>query len=51
MKQLSCIVSEYWPGQDLDGEGHQDFQDNCHNVKVKDQKVKITPQYIGPLAG
>ncbi len=37
MKQLSCIVSEYWPGQDLNGEDHQDFQDNCHNVKVKGQ--------------
>ncbi len=38
----SCIVYEYWPGQDLDGNGHQDFQGNCHNVKVKGQKVNIT---------
>ncbi len=35
-----CIVSEYWLRQDLDGEGHQDFQVNHHNVKVKGTKLK-----------
>ncbi len=51
MKQLSCIVSEYWPGYDFDGKGHQDFQGNCHNVKVKGQKVKLTQRFTGPIAG
>ncbi len=42
IKQLSHIVFLYWPGQDLDVEGHQDFQDNCHNVRVKAPNVIIT---------
>ncbi len=40
-----------WHGQDLDGEGHQDFHANCHNVEVKGQRVKITLQCTGPIAG
>ncbi len=39
-EKLSCIVSEYWPGQDLDRKGHHYFQVNCHNVKVKCEKLK-----------
>ncbi len=46
---ISCIDSEYWPGQDLDDNGHQDFPNNCHYVKVKGQQTKITQQYIGPI--
>ncbi len=37
---ISYIVSDYLPGQDLDDNGHQEFPDDCHNVKVKDKRSK-----------
>ncbi len=36
MKQLSCIVSEYWPGQDLDGwTGWMDGGHNDNNPLIR----------------
>ncbi len=36
--------------QDSDGKGYQDFQVNCHNVKVKGEKLKIIPENKGFMA-
>ncbi len=38
MKQLSYIVSEYWPRQDL----NKWISVKVHNLKDKGQKVKMT---------
>ena len=38
LKSLSCIVSEIWPGQDLQGEGH------C--AKVKGRKKHKLAQLV-----
>ncbi len=45
MKQLPCMYDFQ-----VTGTG-QDFDSENHNLKVKDHKIQMTPQYIGSMLG